>query len=293
MSVRAKGRRYDHWILLLPALTYIAAMFAYPLFYSIFLSVHSINFWNFTGPYVGLANYAEMFGDQMFHESMRDMIIYGVFATVLELGGGLLLGVLLNSGIKGARWVRALLIAPLMMTPLVAAYAWKILLYPGSGGSLNIALKFVGLPMQTIMNYGSTAMFGLLIVHFWQYSPFVAFAVVAGLLGISPNLYESAKIDGAGKLSSFRHITLPMLKPLFSILAIFSVTRVFKIIEYPWVITQGGPGYSTFLPAWYIWWTTFQHYRLSAGATISITIFIIVIVLTFALIRQAEKYLEI
>jgi len=245
------------------------------------------------GPFVGFGNYVDLIlKDEVFRECILRTIYFVLVQTSAELALGIALGFLFNSKLRGVKKLRNLLIAPLMATPVVVAYMWK-LIYFAHGGIINTILGWLGMKPIMLLSSELTAPPALMLVDIWNNTPFVAFIVIAGLQAIPEHLYDAAKVDGASPFQVVRHVSIPMLKPLIAIALLFTIMRPFWTFGLIYVMTEGGPGYATTLPSYLLFRYVFRYLDLSKGMAASYLFFILVVALSYFLIKRTEEYLEI
>lgn len=279
------------WLLLLPTFVIVLSIFLYPLFYSFRVSLYSTTL-SREGEFVGFENYINLTQDQLFTGTCWRATYFAVGLTSMQLLLGIGLGILFNSKVPGVRKLRTLLIIPLMMTGVVISYGWRIVFFPVEG-ALNVLLEFLGLPPQVWLASELLTPFVMMLVDTWRNAPFVAFIVIAGLQSVRQDLIDAAMVDGASKMQVFRHVTWPTLKPLIAIATVFVIMRPFWAFDIVYVLTMGGPGTSTYLPSFLLHRYVFRSFEVSKGMAASYLFLIVVIALTYFLIKRIEEYIEL
>jgi multiple sugar transport system permease protein len=190
----------------------------------------------------------------------------------------LLLAVLLNQKLRFRNSVRTISIIPYVLIPAVVGIIWNWL-YDNNFGILNYYLKAIGLsPVEWLTNE-KWALFSVAIVTVWSYLGYNMILYLAGLQDISADLYEASKIDGANKWQTFFNITLPLLKPITSMVITLTFINTIQVFDQIFVMTNGGPGTSTLTLVQYLYGTAFQNYNLGYGSTLGIAILVILVVL--------------
>jgi len=223
-----------------------AAFIGYPILYTIWLSFHE---WNGMTPekkFVGLANYAYLFGQPSFQASVRNTVVLVVAVQALKLVFGLGIALLLNQQIRGRNFWRALVLLPWAMPAFVAYLTWK-LLYAPQGGAFNMILIGAGL-VKTHVDFLSSpqlAMPSVIVATVWRGFPFWVISFLAAMQNVPVELYEAAAMDGAGPWQRFRHITLPGIRHVVLVVVLLSTIWTTNGFENIWLMTQGGPSDAT------------------------------------------------
>jgi multiple sugar transport system permease protein len=248
---------------LLPTFLLVGLTFLIPLIASAILSFkgYAPQGDHFAAPFVGLDNYSMLATDDRFLKSLELTCIFTFSAVVLELLLGLGVALLLNIALPGLRIFRALIIVPMMMTPIVGALAWKLLLDPSYGvvnRLLGLDIVWLGQPVP--------AFIAVLMVNIWQNIPFVAIILMSALKTFPTEPYEAARIDGATRMQIFQHLTLPMLRPFLLVVTLLRTIFEFRAFENAYILTGGGPADSTLLLSVYTYDTSFLSFDLSLGS---------------------------
>jgi multiple sugar transport system permease protein len=198
------------------------------------------------GQFVGLANYAYLFGQPSFRASVRNTVVLVVAVQTLKLVLGLAIALLLNQPLRGRNFWRALVLLPWAMPAFVAYLTWK-LLYAPQGGAFNMILIGSGL-VNTHVDFLSSrawAMPSVIVATFWRGFPFWVISFLAAMQNVPIELYEAAAIDGAGPWQRFRHITLPGIRHVILVVVLLSTIWTTNGFENIWLMTQGGPSDAT------------------------------------------------
>lgn len=277
-----------HYLLLVPCTGLVLFFFIYPMIYQLKLSFYSTMLY-VSGGFVGFDNYIDTFNDPIFRESiLRTFYFISVSATI-ELIWGIGLALALNKITRGKRILRGTIIIPLMLAPVAVGSIWNYMYFP-EGGAINILFRLLHFKEQVWLANTKTAMPALILVELWQYTSFGTLIILAGLQTIPQELYESAQVDGALKRQIFRYITLPLLTPLFVLVAIFNVMRQFKTFDIVYIISKGAPGHSTNLISYQIHQTAYHFYKIGKAAAQSFLLLVIVLILIMIFIRYIRKF---
>src|SRR5205809_1068127 len=235
------------WVMLAPGVLFLLAFVAYPFVYGIFISLQDRRVAS-PGSFVGLANFVAQAQDAVFWQVTRNTFIYTIVATFLKMTGGLAMALVINQQFRGKNLARALLLLPFIVPTVLSTVAWMWIFDP-TFSVINWTLRHTGLVTENFSWLGNAtlALVSIIIVNTWRGLPFYGITLLAGLQTISPDLYEAAAIDGASVTQRFRHITLPVLKPVLIIVTMFSVIFTFSDFQLPYVLTHGGPANATHL----------------------------------------------
>lgn len=227
------------------------------------------------------ANFADIIGDGTFHAALIRTAIFAIPVAMIELALGLAIALMLHSSLKKARWVRSLILLPLMTPPMMVAVAWKLILAP-AGGLLNGVLLRTGLIDQPFSFLGSmpAAFLSIAVADTWQWTPFVAILAYAALQTLPEEVFEAAKVDGASAQTVFWKITLPMLMPTLLAIFLLRVVMAFKLFDLVYGLTLGGPGFSTSVATFMIWRTALQEFDIGLAAAQTLVFAVLVSIIT-------------
>ncbi len=275
------------YLFLLPMTIAFIAFTFYPVLYSFQLSLAE---WSGFGPRtsVGLSNYAKLLGDREAREALINTIYYALGHVPLTIAAGLLAALVVNQKLRGRAILRTLFYTP-SITPYVAASIVWIYVLNTDWGILNWFLHLFHLPSPDWLGSPRWAMLGVIIFTVWKGFGYHMMIFLAGLQSIPAELYEAAKIDGAGRWNLFRHITWPLLTPTTFFLLIMSIISSFKVFTSVYVMTQGGPAGSTTVLVYLIYQHAFQFFRMGYASAMSYVLFAIVLLLTFVQFRFAGR----
>jgi multiple sugar transport system permease protein len=279
------------YALLAPTLILLVLFTAYPFFKGVELSVTDTRV-GVPGHFVGLANFVKIWNDDIFRTAVWNTCLYTLVTTIVKLMLGLWLALLLNRNFRGKAFMRAFILLPFIIPTVLSTYAWKWMFDP-TFSVLNWMLWHLGLISGRINWLGEPglAMISVIIVNVWRGVPFYAISLLAGLQTISPELQEAAAIDGARPWQRFRHVTWPLLLPVTMVIVLFSVIQTFADFQLVYVLTGGGPANATQLFATYAYQLGIGTGLLSEGATISLAVFpvlLLVVVVQLLYIRKVE-----
>jgi multiple sugar transport system permease protein len=278
------------WLMLAPGILFLLAFVAYPFFYGIFLSLEDRPVAR-TGVFVGFANFVTLTRDAVFWQVTRNMFVYAAVTTVLKLAGGLAMALVMNQHFRGKNLARASLLLPFIVPTALSTIAWMWIFDP-TFSVINWLLIHGGVITSGFSWLGNAtlAMVSIIIVNTWRGMPFYGITLLAGLQTISPDLYEAAAIDGATARQRFRHVTLPIIKPVLVIVTMFSVIFTFGDFQLIYALTHGGPANATQVYATYAFDLGMTAGQLGMGAAVALSMLpalaLLIVVLTFYLRRE-------
>ncbi|MEN9201586.1 MAG: sugar ABC transporter permease [Thermostichus sp. DG_1_6_bins_120] len=266
------------WIL--PALAFLLAFALYPLGYALVISLFRYRLTDPGGSkvFVGWQNYLQALQDPQVLGSLGNTLLFVGVASGLELILGLGIAVLLDQPLPGMGWVRALLLMPMALAPVVAALVWRGLYNPDFG-LVSQLLTGLGIPLgRGLVGEARTALWALIWVDVWQWTPLLAITLFAGLQSQPPELLQAAQLDGANSWQGFRYISLPLLRPVLVVALLLRVMELFKIFDSVFVITGGGPGQATEVMSYHIFKVGLTFFDVGYGAALSVLLMGILLV---------------
>ncbi|MFJ4223184.1 carbohydrate ABC transporter permease [Microbacterium sp. NPDC089695] len=283
------------WILIAPAVIFIALLIAFPVGYTIFLSLTNAQ-GAVTRPFdfVGLANYAHWLGDMTrFWPAVGRTAYFTIMALVIELVLGLAIALLLRKTFRGQGLVRVFILLPLVATPVAVGMMWLVIFEP-SIGFANVLMKSIGLPAQGWLSDKDTALNTLVFIDVWQWTPMVILILLAGLSTLPEEPDEAARVDGANAWQRFRHITLPLLSPVIGAAAILRAIDALKTFDIIYATKGRGGGSSNEAETLNIlaYSDAFEYSRYGRASALLMLFFILIILvlLVLAILRKrAEK----
>lgn len=279
-------------LLLLPAMVVLLLLVVFPTLYLVYLSLSRWDIMTAAPRFIGLGNFREMFGaDPMFWESLRISSVFTVGAVVVEYVFGLALAVALNRKLPGLGLIRTLLIVPMAMTPVVTGIVWRML-YDPTFGMLNYLLGQVGITGQAWVAQSSTALYALIVVDIWQWTPFMFLVLTAGLQSLPSDPFEAARVDGASRWQMFWQIAFPLLWPVSLLAILLRAIDAWKVFDIVYAVTKGGPGTATQTLNFYSYTKGFQWFDLGYAAALIIVVLVVATIFTNALVRVQPQILE-
>ncbi|MFD0717313.1 carbohydrate ABC transporter permease [Paenibacillus sp. GCM10027626] len=249
--------------------------------------------WDLTSPpqFAGMSNWLEFADNQEAIASIKTTLLFVALSLPLTIVVGLALALLVNRIPLGKGFFRSSFFLPSITSMVAMSVIWSNI-YGRETGLLNYLLGLAGIPQVDWLSDPSTALFSIVLFSIWHSAGYNMLIFLAGLQGIDETLYEAAKVDGAGPLYMFRKITLPLLSPTMFFIVITSVIGNLQSFEAVYLLTGGGPGYSTTTLVYFIVNAAFKGFNMGLAATISTVLFALIAVVTILQWKLQEKWVH-
>ncbi|WP_438318021.1 carbohydrate ABC transporter permease [Candidatus Caldatribacterium sp. SIUC1] len=280
-------RKRTSWILLMPLFAFLALTFFYPMLYQFLLSFEEHTLYTAEPFFVGLRNYAIVLQDPLFFVALRNALLWTALSVAFQITLGLFTALLLNIPRRGYRVFRNLSLIPFVLPPVAIAVTWKWLYNPLYGLINYLVTLFGGEPVNFLGR--NLALYSVSWVNIWKAFPFYALFILAGLQSIPQEIHEAARIDGATSFAIFRYITLPLIRPLLFVMALFATVWTFNYFDLIYSMTQGGPGHATEILATLAYKTVFLKLRFDHAATLGVFMFLINFALSLAILTVSRR----
>ncbi|MEO1210695.1 MAG: sugar ABC transporter permease [Cyanobacteria bacterium J06638_20] len=267
------------WMLTLPALLLLLAVFAYPIGLAFWQSFITKNLGTELQPqFAGLQNYVRMAQDGRFWQSLWNSAVFTTLSIIIEFLLGLGIALVLNQAFRGRNIIRTIAILPWALPTALIALAWTWIFNDQFGvvNDLLLRLRLIDSGINWLGN-PTLAMVAVIIADVWKTTPFISILLLAGLQSIPDNLYEAHRIDGANAWQSFWQITLPLLLPQIVIALVFRFAQAFGIFDLIAVMTGGGPGGATEMVSLYIYSTVMRYLDFGYGAALVVVTFLLLV----------------
>jgi len=285
--MKAWVNKNTKYIYTLPTILFIILLVAYPIYYTVHLSFFDWGMSAIKAPeFIGLNNYKELLGDSRFWDAFWRTIAYTATAVSIETILGVTIGLMLGKIKRRVNVIRTVFLMPMVATPVVVGIVWK-LIYDPTIGIANSFLRLVGLPTNAWFGSSSTVFHSLIIMDVWEWTPMIMLMVLAGVSGLSSDVFESAKVDGASEFQIVRKITLPLLMPTILMAVLLRMIDALKTFDQIYSTTSGGPGYSSENLNILTYRYAFQYFYMGKACALLVIFF--VIVLGFALLYSSFK----
>jgi len=298
MTTVRKRRQYRRqerllpYLLLAPALVLLAGMlypFGLGLYYS--LTSYWLQYPN-RFRFVWFDNYVSLVSEPLFARALQFTLGFTLVAVIVQVGLGLAVALFLHARIPGRNVIRALMLMPLMMPPVITALMWKIMMASTNGGILNYMLSFIG--VDPINWFGSTqgAVVSVLIIDTWGNLPFVALVLLGGLQALPTEPYEAAQVDGASPVAMLRYLTLPLLSPFLVLVMTFRTMDSLRIFDVIYATTAGGPNDATTNLLFMAYQYSFQWYQMGKGMAQAVVLLLLIVIASYVLLRLWNRAAE-
>ncbi len=278
-------RRY--YLFAAPALVLIAGVIIFPWVFTLVMSLMEFKVGGSVG-FVGSANFAKLFADARFGESVLRTFWFTILAVVLPIVIGTWAAVVFHREFPWRGVLRTIFIMPMMATPVAVALVWTMMFHPQLG-VLNYLLSVIGLPPFSWVYDPSTVIITLVLVEVWHWTPLVMLIVLGGMAALPSDPYDSATIDGATDWQMFRFITLPLILPYIMVAVVIRTIDALKVFDTIFVITQGGPGTASETLNIFLYLQAFQFYNLGYASAVVVVFFVIIIALSLLLLYVRQK----
>lgn len=289
-----KRRLPHHWrryLYAAPLLIILALLIIFPVLYALRYSLYEYYLSRGVMRFVGLQNYVDALHDEIFLQSIWVNIRIIVVALIAEFTFGLMLAVACYSVARGRAMIVALLTVPIMVSTAATGMAFRMIMLPEYGPLNYIIGRLIGRDWVGIDWFGDPdwAIWSLVIANVWHAMPFVMLILLAGLVAINQELFEAAKIDGAGSWRLFRDISLPLLRGPLLVAFLLRLIELVKMFDLVYLLTQGGPGRATETMSFYVYYVGLRFFRVGYGVTLSLFLLVLTFMLAFALIRVTRR----
>ncbi len=267
---------------ILPSLLGFLVFTFIPVIISFVLSFSNWNFMQGWGAikFNGLSNYFRLFSDEWFLNSYKNNILFTAVTVPVLIGLGLVMASIINKYIYGGAAVRTMIFIPYIASVVAVCTVWMVLLQP-SYGPVNQALKAFGVenPPGWLADF-KWSLPSIMIIYIWQQVGYYSIVFLAGLKGLPEDVYEAAKVDGDSPVRQFFSITIPLISPTTFFLTIMGIIGSFKVFDQISVLTQGGPGSSSSVMAYYVYRTAFDYFDMGYANTLAWALFVLVFLVT-------------
>ncbi len=268
------------YLFVLPSLSVLGLFVVWPIIQTIWMSFNNVDFLNQSSMWIGADNYRGLASDSRFWNALRNTAFYTLGVVPVGLILSLLAALALAQPLRGRSLFRAGFFLPVVSSFAVVAIVWQFLLNQDIG-ILAYWSRILHLPAAAWLNSTVWALPAVIIVGIWKGLGFNMVILLAGIMGISDTYYEAAAIDGAGPFTRFFQITLPMLRPTALFVLVMAVIGSFQVFDQVYVMTRGGPLFSTETIVTYLYHQGFELYQMGYASAIAVVLFVILLVLTF------------
>jgi len=282
------GGGVKYW-LVGPAVLILLLIGLFPIIYTLLVSFQNINMLEEDTSFSGLMHYAALFSDGRLWLSILHTLIFTAIALPIELILGLAMAYLFLDRMPGRQIFVALLVLPVMISPIVAGATWR-LLFDNRFGPINQVLGWITGETQTILwLVNPTFVYpAILIAEIWQWTPFMFLLLLAGLSNVDQSQLEAAELDGASWWRTFTKIVLPAIRPVLAIALLIRALDLLRLFDVVWALTKGGPGTMTETISTYAYVQGFQQFETSYTAAIAIMVIVLLSIVVIWALRRVE-----
>ena len=290
MNELGKKNNWAAYLFILPLILLSFVMIYYCIIRTVMVSFTDWNGMTDTMNFVGLKNYAKLVKDKTFWTAVVNNIIFFFGTVFVQAAVGFLLAVLLKKKLPGSNVFKAVYFMPIAMATSITTAIFKIIMDP-TNGSLNNFLRAIHLDMFAVSWLGDKryALLSVIIVNIFQWMGFSMITYYAGLMALPDDVYEAAKIDGAGFWRTTVSVTFPMLKGTTNVLLILGIVGSLKTFDIVKLLTAGGPGRSTTVLNTYLYEKAFKDFNAGGAAAIGVAILIIAMIMSFLQIKLGKE----
>jgi multiple sugar transport system permease protein len=281
--------RLFKYLAITPAVLVILLIGLFPIVYSAVVSFQNINMLEEDTSFSGLLNYTRLLHDVRFWQALLHTMLFLVVALPIELVLGLLLAFLFLERMPGRQVFVALLVLPVVISPIIAGATWR-LLFDNRFGPINQVIGWItGQDTAILWTVNPSFVYpAILIAEIWQWTPFMFLLLLAALSNVDKSQLEAAEIDGAAFWVTFRKIILPAIRPVLLIAVLIRALDLFRLFDVVWALTRGGPGTMTETVSIYAYVQGFQQFETSYAAAMAFVILLIVNLLVLMALRRVE-----
>jgi ABC-type sugar transport system permease subunit len=272
------------YLMILPAFVFVTLLLGYGLIAAIFDSVHKVEILSPERPFVGLENYADLFANRYFRAALVRSLVFTVSSVVLGLVFSFIFALTLYHAKRWVGVLRTITLVPYLISGIAAAIIWRFL-FSSTAGLVNATLYAIGIEPVSWFSNANNAMMVMILTNVWKIIPFSILILLAGLQSIDREVYDAAAVDGANRLQSFRHVTIPLLGPMIAISLIWLTFATFNMFDIILPLTGGGPRRGTEVLALYMYQVAFQQLNFSTGAAVMLILVSINLVMSLVYIR--------
>ena len=271
-----------------PSMTIITVFIIIPIIYSLYMSLHDWNIMYNIKDFIGFDNYKEVFQDERFFNALKNTLIYTVSYVPILVILSLALAAFINEKFIASGFYKTVLFIPAITSMAIIAIIFRFLL-DGDIGYVSLALRKLGISVPDFLRDPETAMWSVVLTSVWRWVGFYMVIFLSGFNSIPDSLYEAAEIDGAGKLRQFFSISLPLLMPTISFTLITNLINSFQVFDPVYVMTKGGPMFSTEVLVYYVYYMGFNVFDMGYASSMAFILFLIILVFTLIQLKGFMK----
>jgi multiple sugar transport system permease protein len=286
---QARSERRLAALLLFPSVAFLVVMTIFPTIYSLWMSMQQ---YNLSRPdlahFVGLRNYGQLLQDDIFWKAIRVTLVFSAAVLAVEFVLGFFIANLFDRDRRGMSLMRTLFIIPVFASPVAMGLTFRYM-YQSGYGLINYLLESVGLPRVNWLASTQWAMPAVILADVWQWTPFVALILLAGMQSISPEITEAAELDGLTRWQYLWRIVLPLLTPIVVVVGLIRLIDALKTFDLIYIITRGGPGTTTYTLPLHAYAMGLESFLMGPSAAVAWVVVIIVNIFAFIFLRLLAR----
>jgi multiple sugar transport system permease protein len=283
------GERNFKYLLIGPAIFVLLLIGIFPLVYLLLVSFQGLTMTETSTDFIGFANYAQLFEDTRLWEALLHTVIFTAIALPIELVLGLAMAQLFLDRIPGRQVFIALLVLPVVVSPIVSGATWALLLDHRFGPVNQVIGWFTGDTKAILWTINTNLVYpAILAAEVWQWTPFMFLLLLAALANVDKSQLEAAAIDGAGWWRTFFKIVLPAIWPVMAIAILIRGLDLFRLFDIVWALTKGGPGTMTETISIFTYIKGFQQFETSYTAAVAFLVIILLSVVVMLALKRVE-----
>jgi multiple sugar transport system permease protein len=283
-------RRWAPYVLVAPSVIVLLGLMIYPIVYGVYLSLFDYRMTqSLNMAFVGLGNYRRLFVQTPeFLNSIFVTIQFTLLTITAEFVIGLSLALLLNMDFPYRTLFRTLVLLPLMVPPLVSGLLWRVM-YENQFGVISYFIRALGAEPPVFLGDRLLALPAVVATEVWRATPFMTLVLLAALQAVPHELHEAAQVDGAGHVSRFRFISLPLILPVLLVALLFRTVDVLRTFDLVYLLTQGGPGSRTEVIGMYIYRVGFVNFNMGITSASAMILFVFTLLVCFVYLRLVVR----
>ncbi|MED1714257.1 carbohydrate ABC transporter permease [Bacillus paralicheniformis] len=291
--IKAIIRKWEGCFYLFPAVLFMLALIGYPLIYNIILSFQNVSLANIASKdisFIGIDNYQRLAQDKVFWASLKNTLLYTAGSVVFQFAIGFLLALFFSMKFRLAPFLRGLMMVSWLIPLTVTALLFKFMMASNEGvfNQLLLSWGMIDNPIPWLSD-PNIAIWSVIIANIWVGIPFNMLLISAGLSSLPEDVYESASLDGANAFQKFIHLTLPLLRPVITVVMMLGFIYTFKVFDLVFVMTGGGPVHATEVLSTVSYRYSFDEFQFSMGAASANVLFFILLLVSLVYLRLIKK----
>lgn len=281
-TISSRKETIQGWLLIAPALVFMITFTVFPVFRSIYLSLTKYQLGMSAPEFIGLNNYIKLFSSDLFWKIMGNTIFFAIITVIPSMAAGLGLALLVNRKGKHIGFIRTAYFYPVVMPMIAIASVWMFI-YMADNGLFDQLLMSLGFEPMNVLSNKKTVLPAMAVMYIWKEAGYMMIFFLSGIQGISVEIFEAARIDGAKSWQIFKKITMPLLAPTFLFVTTVALTNSFKLVDHVVIMTEGAPNNSSTLLLYYIYQQGFTNFNY--GVSSALTVLMLGLLLIVALPR--------